>query len=79
MSSVLVLAVGTGVVVIVVAVAIVLVALMVALTMQGRRHEGAERRGDAARHLDDAESRAVRAEHERDEALESGEGSPPPE
>ncbi len=79
MSSVLVLAVGTGVVVIVVAVAIVLVALMVALTMQGRRHEGARRRGDAERHLDDAESRAVRAEHERDVALESGEDSHPPE
>ena len=72
-----VLAVGTGLVVIVVAVAVVLVALFVTASMRGRQKRGAQRRGEARRELDDAQERAVRAEHERDVAREAGEDRDP--
>ena len=72
-----VLAVGTGVVVIVVAIAVVLVVLFVTVSMRGRQKRGAQRRSDARHELDDAQARAVQAEHERDVAREDGEDRAP--
>ena len=66
-----VLAVGSGVVVIVVAAAVVLVVLMLTLSLRGRR-KAVERRIADHRHLDEAEGRAARAEHERDLAEAEG-------
>lgn len=70
-------AVGTGVVVIVVAVAIVLVVLLVTVSMRGRQKRDAQQRSEARHELDDAQERAVRAEHERDVAREGGEDRAP--
>lgn len=71
------LAVGTGVVVIVVAVAVVLVVLLVTASMRGRQKRGAQQRSGARHELDDAQERAVRAEHERDVAREGRQDSAP--
>ncbi|MCD6728183.1 MAG: hypothetical protein LT070_13225 [Solirubrobacteraceae bacterium] len=72
-----VLAVGTGVVVIVVAAAVVMVVLFVTVSMRGRQKRGAQRRSEARHELDDAQERAVRAEHERDVAREGGDDRAP--
>ena len=71
LSGVMVLAVETGVVVIVVAVAVVLVVVLVTASMRGQQRRGAARRGEVRHDLDEAEGRAVRAEHERDAALDA--------
>jgi len=76
-TGVLVLAVSTGVVVIVVAAAVVLVVLLVTSSMRGRQKRDAERRSEAQRHLDQADARAARAEHERDIAQQGGAGPDP--
>ena len=68
-----VLAVDTGVVVIVVAVAVVLVVLLVSVSMRGRQQRNAQQRSETRHELDDAQGRAVLAEHERDVAREGGE------
>jgi uncharacterized membrane protein len=70
-------AVGTGVVVIVVAVCVVLVVLLVTLSMRGQRRQRAQRRDETRRDLDQAQERAVRAEHGRDIAREGGEDLDP--
>jgi hypothetical protein len=62
-----VLGVGSGVVVIVVAAAVVLVVLMLTLSLHGRR-KATERRIADQRHLDEADGRAARTEHEREVA-----------
>ena len=59
-------AVGTGIVVIVVAGCVVLVVLLVTLSLRGQRRQRAQRHDETRRDLDQAQERAVRAEHERD-------------
>jgi hypothetical protein len=54
----------------------VLVVLFVTVSMRGSQKRGAQRRGEARHELDDAQERAVRAEHERDVAREGGEDRP---
>lgn len=71
-SGVLMLAVGTGVVVIVVAVAVVLIVLFITASMRGRQKRSADRRGEAQHHIDEADERVARAEHERDVAEQGG-------
>jgi len=65
--------VGTGVVVIVVAGCVVLVVLLVAVSMRGQQRQRAQRHSETRRDLDQAQERAVQAEHERDIAREGGE------
>ena len=67
-----VLAVSGGVVVISVAAAVVLVVLLVTMSLRGQGKRGAVRRHEARHDLEDAQERAVRAEHERDDAREGG-------
>jgi hypothetical protein len=71
LSGVTAAAVDTGVVVIVVAVAVVLVVVLVTASMRGQQRRRAARHVEVRRDLDDAEGRVVRAEHERDVALEA--------
>ena len=59
-------AVGTGIVVIVVAGCVVLVVLLATLSLRGQRRQRAQRHDETRRDLDQAQERAVRAEHERD-------------
>jgi hypothetical protein len=73
----LMLAVSTGVVVIVIAIAIVLVVLFVTASLRGGQKRGAERRGEARREVVEAQERTRRAERERDDAREGGEGPDP--
>ena len=70
-SGVMVAAVGTGVVVIAVAAAVVLIVVLVTASMRGQRRGRAARHVEDRRNLDDAEGRAERAEHERDVAREA--------
>ena len=59
-------AVGTGIAVIVVAGRVVLVVLLVTLSLRGQQRQRAQRHDETRRDLDQAQERAVRAEHERD-------------
>ena len=59
-------AVGTGIVVIVVAGGVVLVVLLVPVSLRGQRRQRAQRHDETRCDLDQAQERAVRAEHERD-------------
>jgi hypothetical protein len=71
LSAVMVAAVDTGIVVIVVAVAVVLVVVLVTASVRGQQRRRAARHVEVRRDLDDAEGRVVRAEHERDVALDA--------
>ena len=72
-----VFAVDSGVVVIVVAVAVVLVVMLVTMSVRGQQKRGVQRRTEARRDVDDAQERAVRAEHELDVARGDGEDTGP--